>query len=121
MAVVDKDPERLLTFAQNLAKKLAQEKVHWSGPLALLTRAGIAGVQGRESLAADLLSRAADDFDAADMGLYAAAARRRLGAILGGDYGQQLKLAADAWMLDQKIINPAYMTRMLVPGFPGDE
>ncbi len=120
IAVVDKDPERLLTFAQNLAKRIGQENVHWSGPLALLTRAGIASVQGRESLAADLLSRAADDFDAADMGLYAAAARRRLGAIVGGDYGQQLIVGADAWMLDQKIINPTFMTRMLAPGFAGD-
>lgn len=120
MAVVDRDPERLLTFAQNLAKRIAQEKMRWSEPLSLLTCAGIAGVQGKLSSAADLLSRAADDFDAADMGLYAAAARRRLGAIVGGTCGQQLVVGADAWMLDQKITNPAFMTRMLVPGFLGD-
>src|SRR5262249_48675325 len=63
MAAVAKDPERLLKFAQNLAQQIAQERMHWSGPLALLTRAGIAAIRGSESSAAELLSKAADGFD----------------------------------------------------------
>ncbi|HEX6719356.1 MAG TPA: protein kinase [Pyrinomonadaceae bacterium] len=120
MAVADKNSERLLILAQNLAKKIAKEKVSWSEPLSLLTQAGIAAIRGSQSLAADLLASAAVDFDAADMNLYAAAARRCLGRVIGGDYGDELITVVDAWMLDQKILNPAFMTRMLAPGFPGD-
>jgi hypothetical protein len=102
---------------QNLATKIAHEKTSWSEPMSVLTRAGVAAVESNQSLAADLLSRAAVDFDAADMGLYAAASRRRLGEIIGGDYGRELIAAADTWMLDQKILKPVLMTRMLAPGF----
>ena len=65
------------------------------------------------------LRRAGDGFDAAGMGLYAAAARRRLGELLGGDEGQTLVARADAWMRLQRIENPPRMTEMLAPGFRG--
>ena len=119
MAVGEKSPEHLLNYAQALATKIAHEKTSWSEPMASLTLAGIAGAQGNKSLAVDLLSRATVDFDAADMALYAAASRRRLGGIIGGDYGQELITAADAWMFEQKITNPVAMTQMLAPGFRG--
>jgi len=51
------------------------------------------------------------------MNLYAAAARRRLGEIVGGERGQELITDADAWMERQKIKNPEKLTRMLAPGF----
>jgi hypothetical protein len=56
-------------------------------------------------------------FERADMRLYAAAARHRLGNLLGGERGQQLVAEAEAWMTEQRIKNPAAMTRMLAPGF----
>jgi hypothetical protein len=52
------------------------------------------------------------------MNLFAAAARRRLGQLLGGNCGQALIAQADAWMAGQGIVNPARMTAMLAPGFP---
>ena len=51
--------------------------------------------------------------------LYAAAAHRRLGEILGDDRGRQLMADSDDWMTKQRIKNPERMTRMLLPGFKG--
>jgi hypothetical protein len=64
-----------------------------------------------------LLREAAAGFDAADMALYAAAARRRLGALLGGDAGLALREAADSWMSSEKIRAPARFTAIFAPGF----
>jgi hypothetical protein len=61
---------------------------------------------------------AAEQLDAIEMRLYAAAARRRLGQLLGGDEGRGMIVQADVWMTGQGIKNPARMTAMLVPGFP---
>ena len=50
------------------------------------------------------------------MALYAAAARRCRGVLLGGEEGRVLVEAADAWMRDERIRNPERMTAMLAPG-----
>jgi hypothetical protein len=67
--------------------------------------------------AISLLREAISGFDAADRALYAAASRRCLGILLGGDEGRDLVRAADAWMTSESIKNPARMTAMLAPGF----
>jgi hypothetical protein len=51
------------------------------------------------------------------MGVYAAAARRHLGTLVGGDEGCDLIARADAWMIDQGISNPARMAAGITPGF----
>ncbi len=51
------------------------------------------------------------------MALYAAAARRCLGGLLGGNEGRELADGADAWMRTEMIKDPARMTAMLAPGF----
>ena len=52
------------------------------------------------------------------MNLYAAVARRRIGALQDDEHGRELQRQADEWMAAQHIKNPAGMTRMLAPGFP---
>ena len=66
----------------------------------------------------DCLHDAVDRFDRADMQLYAAVARRRLGTLQDGAGGRELKRRAEEWMAGQGIKNPVAMTRMLAPGFP---
>ena len=51
------------------------------------------------------------------MALHAAAARRRLGAVVSGDEGKGLVATADAWMAGAGVSNIEGMVRMLAPGF----
>ena len=90
----------------------------WATSKAKLLRAGIAMVDGENrEHAVSLLREAIAGFDVADMALYAAASRRCMGALLGGDQGREAVSGADAWMTSETIKNPARMTAMLAPGF----
>jgi hypothetical protein len=118
MAAANGDSRRFLSIARAGARRIARERMPWSDPIALLLRAGIAYVEGSSSVALKYLHEAAGRFDRADMKLYAAVARRRIGALQRDEQGRNLQREADAWMADQHIKNPAAMTRMLAPGFP---
>ena len=64
-----------------------------------------------------LLRRAIDGFDQGGLDLYAAAARRALGQLVGGDEGRALIARCDAWMAGQGIRVPEKMARACVSGF----
>ena len=64
------------------------------------------------------LGDAVDRFERADMKLYAAVARRRIGAVRQDATGFALQQQAETWMAAQAIKNPAGITRTLAPGFP---
>lgn len=112
-----KQRSRRLKIAEKMAKRIEREKAAWATPFASLVRAGIANRKGDKELAGRLLSEAATTFKQQDMELYAAASRRRLGEMVGGDHGYQLLAETSAWMSSQRIKNPDAMTRMLAPGF----
>jgi hypothetical protein len=113
------DPARFLRSAEQDARRQEREKSRWGAPSAQTVRAGIAMVHGDTVRAAALLRDAIAAFQAADMALHAATARRRLGQLLGGDEGQALIEDADSWMASQRIVNPERMTSLYVPGLPG--
>ena len=106
-----------LKLAEKLARKIEKERMSWAKPFATLIHATVAKHRNQSEHAATLLTSAIQGFENADMNLYAAATRRRLGETLGGDRGRQLIDQADAWMTEQRIKAPELMTRMLVPGF----
>jgi hypothetical protein len=56
-------------------------------------------------------------FDEADMALEAAAARRRLGEIVGGDAGRELIARSEEYMRQQQIRRSERMVAVLAPGF----
>lgn len=112
-----KEKRHHLRVAENMAHRIAKEKIAWALPFASLVRAGIAHQEGESSKAVNLLSEAVENFDLADIDLYAAAARRRLGETVGSERGRQLVAEADNWMRKQEVKNPVAMTRMLAPGF----
>ena len=112
-----KERERRLKMAKGLADKIERENMGYANPLATLIRAGLAKQQGDVASALALTEKALKDFEAADMRLYAVAARRRLGEMLGGDRGLQLVAQTEEWMTKQQIKNPARMLNLLAPGF----
>jgi hypothetical protein len=115
-AVAENEPGRL-AVAEKMAQKIAREKMAWALPWVTLLKAAITHQRGDARKTIDQLKVAIDGFERQDMGLYAAAARRRLGELTDGELGRQLIAEADAWMSKQKIQNPARMVNMLAPGF----
>jgi len=105
-AAAGQDPPAMSRIAEDMARRIARAGAPWAAPLAPLIRAQIALLTGRPG-AAELLEHAAGGLDAAAMKMYAAAARRRLAEIRGGETGD--------WMLSQKVKCPERVTRMLAP------
>jgi len=116
LAASGRHSPRFLSIARDGARRIARERMPWSDPISLLLRAGIASLEGAP-LALSHLHDAADRFDRADMKLYAAVARRRIGELQDDERGRELAREADEWMAGQNIRSPARMTRMLAPGF----
>ena len=109
------DSRPLLRSAERDARRLDREGMAWSKALAYPIRAGIAAARGDTSRAASLFAEAVTQLEAVDMNLYAAASRRRLGEILGGDEGRAQMERADSWMRQQGIQNPARMADVFAP------
>jgi serine/threonine protein kinase len=61
------------------------------------------------------LATAEAGFETADMALHAAVARHARGALTGGDEGRALMGAANRWMTEQGVRNPARMHAMHAP------
>jgi hypothetical protein len=51
------------------------------------------------------------------MTLYAVVARHRLGEMIAGDRGRELREKANEWMSGQLIKNPARIMNLMAPGF----
>jgi tetratricopeptide (TPR) repeat protein/predicted Ser/Thr protein kinase len=118
MAVLGHDVAAMRATATRDARLLEREHTQWSMPLSLLVRGALAYSDGDIASATRHLTHAVEAFDRADMCLYAAAARRRLAAITGGDRADLLRRESDSYMAAEDIRNPASMTRLLAPGFP---
>ena len=118
MAAVSADPRPLLRVAEQSAHRLDRQQLPWTRALAQLIKAGVASVRRETGRAEQLLADATHRFESADMGLFAAAARRHLGRLRGGDEGRELVDRADTWMRAQSIVDPARMASCLAPGFP---
>ncbi len=116
-AAGSKERAHRLRIAERLAQQIAKERIAWSSPFVTVIRAAIAWQRGETSKATRLLTEAVKGFDLADLGLYAATTRRRLGETLGGDRGREVIAEANAWMLNQNLQNPAAITRTMTPGF----
>jgi tRNA A-37 threonylcarbamoyl transferase component Bud32 len=102
--------------AQREARALWREKAAWASALAQLLEAGVAAQRGDAKGAQGALGDAVKRCEATGMRLFAAAARRRLGELVGGDEGRLLIEQADEWMRGQQVVSPERTTALLVPG-----
>jgi hypothetical protein len=97
------------------ARALRRERVPWAEALGALVEAGVASARG-DARAAALFGAASERLQAADMHLYAAAARRRQGELLGGAEGQEIRDRAEAAMAEKGVRSPERMTALMAPG-----
>jgi hypothetical protein len=117
VAWTEKNPASYLKAAERTAVRLAREKRPDARSLAKLIRAGIANRKGDLDKTKQLLEEALSGLTACELGLFAAAARRRLGQLIGGDQGKALITEADRWMTAQGIRKPHRMAAVYAPGF----
>ncbi len=110
------DRSRARAVAREDARVLRRTRMRYAPGWAALIEAGLALADGRRETAAQQLRFALDLLDQSELAIYAAAARRRLGGLLGGDEGAQLLVQGDAAMHAQGVQNLEAMTEMLVPG-----
>ena len=101
------------------AAKISREGVLWAGPFARLITSTVAFQEGSAAAnTAEGLCDAASGFAAADMHLYAAVCRMRLGAIEHGSRGAASRAEAERFMTLQGVRNPFSLARLLAPGLP---
>jgi hypothetical protein len=110
------EASRLLTIAERCAGRLDRERMPWIDPFAPLIRGVVAMHRKDRATAAALLRLAADGFDRADMALYAAATRRRLGDLQGGEAGDRHVREATRFMREQTVVDPDRLSAVLTPG-----
>ena len=117
---VASEPERRpvrLAEARKLARELRHEKMAWVEPLAAIVEACVSNTEGDRARASVTLKEAATLAQAANMALYAAAARHQLGRLLGKGYGgTDLVREAEEVMRAQDVRQPARFAGMYVPG-----
>jgi len=106
-----------LRSATEDAKRMERYSTPWGDALATLVRAALAERRDDPERAVELLRDGATRLDAADMRGYAAAARYRLGALLGGDEGTEATAAARRYFEQETVVNHGAMVELLAPGF----
>jgi Xaa-Pro aminopeptidase len=99
---------------RSIAKLLGYD-THYTRMLGHMLRATLAVHEGDLAAAANDFRAAIAAGEQADIAFVPAAARRRLGAILGGDDGRQLVASAEQWMRAAGIKDPDRMTNLASP------
>jgi serine/threonine protein kinase/tetratricopeptide (TPR) repeat protein len=111
------DRELLLRDAADLGGKLSAARFPYAAGWGHAVRAGVDAVRGDKERAVQRLEQAEAAFYESDMTLYAAATRRQIGKLLGGDRGRELTSRAEEWFESQGIRKPSAFVAMLMPGF----
>jgi hypothetical protein len=119
IASLEADPAKRaarLAEARHMARRLGRENLPWTTPLAAMVGAAAANAVGKHARAGALLRVAMASAEVADMPLYAASARHRLGWLLGGDRGRQLVLEAEEAINARGVRAPTRFAALLIPG-----
>ena len=116
LATGEENKQRL-KVAESMANRIEKEKMGWSDPFVSVIRGALAHHRDEKASTVEFLSEAVEKFELADMYLYAAAARRRLGSVIGGERGREMVTEADQWMTEQRVKNAEALTKLLIPGF----
>jgi len=110
--------EALVRLADTAARRMARSSLPQSPGLAAALRAGVAALRGDTDARVAALEQSLRVLDAAEMALYAGAARRQLGRLVGGDRGRALLAEADARFAREGVRRPDAFEVLLLPGDP---
>jgi hypothetical protein len=99
------------------ARRLARERMDYADAFSHLLHAGVASQRGAKERAATHLGAAILAAAKTDMHVCVAAAKWRLGELVGGDEGARLLAEARAWMKQEAVANPERMLEVVAPGF----
>jgi hypothetical protein len=116
-ALPERSPLRasLLRTASADARKLCGRRVPWPRANGALVRAGVSSLRGDDEGARRHLESAVALFtEATPMPIFAAAARRQLGSLLGGDAGKVMVDEADDALRAEDVVRPDAFASMLV-------
>jgi len=116
-AAASSAPRPLRREAAKLARRLRRHGTDEARASGLLVAAAVETQRARDTVAVDLLRAAISLSDRAGLLHHAAAARDRLGRLLGGDEGERLRGEARAWCEEQGVVNAAWMMELYAPGF----
>lgn len=108
----------LFRVAERTINRLERDQSHYARSLADLIRAGCMARRGDLTSAAQLLESVGERLEEQDMAMFAAAARWRLGEIVGGERGGEWMAAAESAMKAQGVKEPACLADAFVNGFP---
>lgn len=109
--------QQLTAAVRESVRTLKRRGMTRSRGMGSMLSAALCFAQGDPSKAVRELRAAIANFDEARAGMHAAAARRRLGELLGGDEGRALVNAGEAFMHEQGIRELEPMTELNCPGF----
>jgi len=104
-----------------MARRLTREPSGYPAVWGMLLAAALDARSDRLDDAATALREAIALADAREMRLCAAAARWRLGELLGGDEGDELIGQAGQWMSGEGVANTERLLAVVVPGFGPEE
>jgi len=112
--------KELLKLAKKDFTRLNKGKLPWVRALGPVVEAGYRALTNDAAAACGCLELAVERLDACEMKLYAAAARIRLGTLVGGDEGRTILEQGRAFMNAQGVKEESCMVAMLAPGFPAN-
>jgi hypothetical protein len=101
---------------RRIADQLCRERMGYATVFARLLAATVDVRGGDRESAVARLREGAEVADEHGMRAHAAAARRRVGELIGGDEGAATIAGADESMVNNGVVNPERMTQLLTPG-----
>ena len=106
-------------MARSTAARLAKQRISFATPLAQLTLAAADIAVGNLESGRQRLTSSIELFMKQGMRLYAAAARARLGQLLGGYEGAALVQQGRSAFTAEGVVKVSSMLELLAPAFPG--
>jgi hypothetical protein len=110
------DRGALLSEAKRHVRRLSRQGAPWARALAMPLAAAVALQREDRVRAVELLRAGVEALEGQRMRLFAAAARWRLGALVGGDEGSAYRAEAERFFVEQGVREPDRMVAMLAPG-----